>query len=110
MASKHFYIGDPDPKDLRGQDKNGMVHCQLWLYFRKDPEYGYSLRNGGGLVGSAQSPKHAQHQLHAYARGFMKQRIDALAHEMARAVKAMDDLGTDPNNLNKFVGPFKERS
>ncbi len=109
---KSYYIGKPEKPNKIGQDKYGMVHCLLWLmiykkgkFFAKENEYTIGV-SGGGL-GQVKSIKEGQKKLFLYAKERLKNDLKEAKNKVERIEEAIEQLGNDFENLEKFIGDYK---
>lgn len=111
---KNYYIGEPEGRYVkRGQDKNGNVHCLLWLmiykkgvFFAKPNEY--SLGCSGSGIGKSKTLAEAREELHDFATNDLALKKQKAINELERIQNALDMLGDDPANIEQFTGKYKE--
>ena len=114
MSDLHtsYYIGNPADGQTRGQNKTGKsVLCLLWLMIYKKGEFfskpdEYALGHGGGKIGKAKSITEAREKLHAYAVNHLKKMLKHVMDEAKRIEKALEILGDDPANIERFAGEY----
>ena len=108
---KSYYIGDPEKPDKRGQDKNGYVHCLLWLLITDyESDWGLRAGPGGSPIYKIKNVKEGREKLHKYAVETLNRMKTKCEDELKRINKAIEVVGDDPANLEKFDGTYRDRS
>lgn len=108
-----YYIGEP-AHGRRGQNKKTrVVRCLLWLVvgkkghftgFVKKSEHWLALSGGG--IGSACNMSEARKKLHAFAVENLRRHREEAIRQLQRCNNALDALGDDPDNIEKFRGEY----
>jgi|GEM_PF-6679125 len=110
---KSYYIGDPDEPYKRGQSKNKQVHCLCWLLIYKKGKFfanknEYKISKGGSGIGTVKSIKEAKSMLYQFAVRYLKNMQNERIDELSRINKALKELGSESENLDKFMGEYKD--
>ena len=103
-----YYIGEPANGRNRGQDSSGSVNCIVWVYIEPSAVGNqYGLWSGGCRINSADTIDNARKSLHAFARARLTIKHREAQDEVRRIEDALELLGDDPANLERFHGTYK---
>ena len=104
----NYFIGDPGGSYRLGQDEHGQVHCLVWgIVYRKE-QGKHPVAIGGGGIGHAESIPEARKMIHDYAKADLARRIVTANSLIRRCKAALDKLGDDPANVERFIGDYNE--
>jgi hypothetical protein len=100
-------VGDPSAPKKRGFDKFGYVHCIVWgmiykkgKFFAAPNEHTLAIRGGG--IGRVKTVVEGRKRLHAYIQVDLKSRRKCVQDNLRRIDEALEQLGDDPANLERF--------
>jgi len=105
---KSYYVGDPEKPLKRGRNKDGYVQCLLWLLITDySNDWGLRAGPGGSPIFKIKNVKDGREKLHKYAIDHLNDMKIKCEDKLKRINDALEKLGDDPANLEKFEGKYE---